>query len=312
MQYVWLHSRLPAGTCVSHPCGQLSYCTMLLVVVQTLISSPMLGTLDQITVRQSCDCIQQLCVIQLPDERGAGGAGRSVSLLTELPQAPASATAGSTPSPLAPPPGASAPAVALFTTSAAAPDAKPVQAKSEARATTPTPASHADTDMGVKAEEEQQQQTGAASSLISAVPTQTGVNPNAPPQLPPAQSMLEEGHVFMPQMPADLQAELASSASSSFNGIATFGIMQQQLSSTFDGSPLLAGDFAADLFSSPAFAVTDVVDDDSNGAVGDAAVGSNVGAGSPIIDTAAFNAATGVILQPQSLSAAAACTHACL
>ena len=214
--------------------------------------------------------------------------------MTELPQAPASATAGSTPSLLAPPPGASAPAVAPFTASAAAPDAKPVQVKSEARAATPPPASHADTDMGVKAEEEQQQQTGAAPSLISAV-TQTGVNPTAPPQLPSTQSMLEDGHVFMPQMPADLQAELASSASSSFNGIATFGIMQQQLSSTFDGSPQLAGDFAADMFSSPAFAVTDVVDDESKGGVADAAVASNVGAGSPIIDIAAFNAATGVI-----------------
>ena len=223
---------------------------------------------------------------------GGANAARSVSLLTELPQAPTSATAGSTPSPLAPPPGALAPAVAPFTSSAAAPDAKPVQVKSEARAVTPPPASHADTDMGVKAEEEQQQQTGAAPSLISAVPTQTGVNPNAPPQLPPMQSMLEDGHVFMPQMPADLQAELASSASSSFNGIVTFSTMQQQLSSTFDGSPLLAGDFAADLFLSPAFAVTDVVDDDSNG-VADAAVASNVGAGSPIIDIAPFNAATG-------------------
>ena len=184
--------------------------------------------------------------------------------------------------------------MAPFTASAAAPEANPVQVKSEARAATPTPASHAETDMGVEAEEKQQQQAGAAPSLISAV-TQTGVNSNAPLQLPPTQSMLEDGHMFMPQMPADLQAELASSASSSFNGIATFGIMQQQLSSTFDGSPLMAGDFAADLFSSPAFAVTDVVDDDSNGGVGDAAVGSNVGAGSPIIDIAAFNAATGVI-----------------
>ncbi len=184
--------------------------------------------------------------------------------------------------------------MAPFTASAAAPDAKPVQVKSEARAVTPPPATHADTDMGVKAEEERQQQTGAAPSLISAV-TQTGVNPDAPPQLPSTQSILEDGHIFMPQMPADLQAELASSASSSFNGIATFGIMQQQLSSTFDGSPLLAGDFAADLFSSPAFAVTDVVDDESNGAVADAAVGSNVGAGPPIIDIAAFNAAAGVM-----------------
>lgn len=227
---------------------------------------------------------------------GGANAGRSVSLLTELPQAPASATARSSPSPLVPPPGASAPAVAPPTASAAAavPDAKVVPVKSEARAVAPPPVSHADTDMGVKAEEEQQQQTGAAPSLISAV-TQTGFNPNAPPQLPSMQSMLEDGRVFMPQMPADLQAELASSASSSFNGIATFGIMQQQLSSTFDGSPLLAGDFAADLFSSPAFAVTDVVDDASNG-VADAAVGSNAEAGSPIIDIAAFNAAAGAAL----------------
>lgn len=270
--------------------------TMLLVVMQIPISLPVPGILDQITVRQSCDYFPQpfgqnhlmsaFCA-------GAANAGRSVSLLTELPQAPASATARSTPSPLVPPPGASALAVAPFTASAAAPDAKPVQVKSEAQAVTPPPASHADTDMGVKAEEEQQQQTGAAPSLITAV-TQTGINPNAPPQLPSAQSMLEDGHVFMPQMPADLQAELASSASSSFNGIATFGIMQQQLSSTFDGSPGLAGDFAADLFSSPAFAVTDVVDDDSNGGVADAAVASNVGAGSPIINIAAFNAAAGV------------------
>lgn len=185
--------------------------------------------------------------------------------------------------------------MAPFTASAAAPDAKPVQVKSEARVATPLLATHADTDMGVKAEEEQQQQTDAAPSLISAV-TQTGVNPNATPQLPSAQSMLEDGLIFMPQMPADLQAELASSASSSFNGIATFGIMQQQqLSSTFDGSPLLAGDFAADMLASPAFAVTDVVDDDNNGEVADAAVGSNAGAGSPIIDIAAFNAAAGVI-----------------
>ena len=215
--------------------------------------------------------------------------------MTELPQAPASATAGSTPSPLAPPPGASAATAAPFTSSAAAPVAKPVQVRSEARAATPPPASYTDTDMGVKAEEEQQQQTG---SLISAV-TQTGVNPNAPtqlpPTLPPTQSRLEHGHVFLPPLPADLHAGLARSSSSRFNGLTTFGIMQQQLSSTFDGSPLLAGDFAADLFSSPAFAVTDVVDDDSNGGVADAAVASNVGAGSPIIDIAAFNAATGVI-----------------
>ncbi|DBA82977.1 TPA: hypothetical protein ACH3X1_006755 [Trebouxia sp. C0004] len=226
---------------------------------------------------------------------GAANAGRSVSLLTELPQAPASATARSTPSPLVPPPGASAPAVAPLNASAAVPYAKPVQVKSEAQAVTSPPTSHPDTDMGVEAEEERQQQTGAAPSLISAV-TQTGVNPNAPPLLPATQSMLEAGHVFMPQMPPALQAELASSASSSFNGIATFGIMQQQLSSTFDGSPLLAGDFAADLFSSPAFAVTDVVDDDCNGEVADAAVASNAGAASPTIDIAAFNAAAGAAL----------------
>ena len=104
-------------------------------------------------------------------------------------------------------------------------------------------------DVAIKTEEAQQQTSSAqaAPSLISAV-TQAGVG-NAPGGM---QSILEDGHVFMPPLPADLQAELASSASSSFNGVATFGIMQQQLLSTFDGSPVLAGDFAADLFASQA------------------------------------------------------------
>lgn len=88
-------------------------------------------------------------------------------------------------------------------------------------------------------------------SLISAV-TQAAVD--RPPSM---QSMLGDGHVFMPPMPADLQAELASSASSSFNAAATFGTMQQQLSATLDSSALLAGDLDLDLFSSPNWPLVD-------------------------------------------------------
>lgn len=93
----------------------------------------------------------------------------------------------------------------------------------------------------------------AAPSLISAL-TQVGGPTPAGPAVPP---LLEDGHVFMPPLSAELQAELASSASSSFHGIATFGIMQQQLSSTFDSTGALVGDLAADMLSSPRFAVTD-------------------------------------------------------
>ena len=114
--------------------------------------------------------------------------------------------------------------------------------------------------------------------------------------------------MFMPAMPAELQAELASSASSSFNGVATFGIMQQQLSSTFDGGAGLAGDLAADMLSSPRFALTD---QDLNGGSGrgasaaDEAAAASAAASvaavnaavsgqmSPGMNTAAFNAAAG-------------------
>lgn len=153
--------------------------------------------------------------------------------------------------------------------------------------------------MAVKTEQGPSQQHQASSaqatpSLFSAV-TQAGVDPNAPPQPPTMQSILEEGHVCMPPLPADLQAELASSASSSFNGIINFSIMQQQPLSAFDGSPVLAGDFAADLFSSPSFAVTEVVGDDSSGGAGKAAAAISIEEVSPsIADQAAFNAAAGM------------------
>ena len=143
----------------------------------------------------------------------------------------------------------------------------------------------------------------AAPSLISAVTQVDGAKVGATAG-PMMQSLLEDGHVFMPAMPAELQAELASSASSSFNGVATFGMMQQQLSSTFDSSAIMAGDMAADMLSSPRFAVTD---QDMNGGSGggasaadeaaaasvaavNAAVSGQMSAG---MNTAAFNAAAG-------------------
>lgn len=170
----------------------------------------------------------------------------------------------------------------------------------------------------------------AAPSLISAI-TQVGGTPQAAGGVPP--SILEEGHVFMPPLSAELQAELASSASSSFNGIATFGIMQQQLSSTFDNAaPLLAGDLAADLLSSPGFAVSD---QEMNGGSGggfsaseEAAAAASVAAVnaavssqlSPGMNTTAFNAAAGMLVSelpttvmPFSACAyqsVSACTHA--
>lgn len=150
----------------------------------------------------------------------------------------------------------------------------------------------------------------AAPSLISAVTQVDGakVGASAGPMM---QSLLEDGHMFMPAMPAELQAELASSASSSFNGIATFGMMQQQLSSTFDSSTVMAGDLAADMLSSPRFAVTD---QDMNGGSGggasaaDEAAAASVaavnaavsGQMSPGMNTAAFNAAAGMLANIQS------------
>ena len=139
-----------------------------------------------------------------------------------------------------------------------------------------------DTEMQIKAEEGvvATDSAQAAASLISAG-TQAVID--KPPSM---QSMLEDGQVFMPAMPADLQAELASSASSSFNAAATFGTMQQQLSSTFQSSPVLAGDFAADLFSSPGFALVDDEEDYSTAAVG-------ITGPSSTIMNASYNAAAG-------------------
>ena len=148
--------------------------------------------------------------------------------------------------------------------------------------------------------------TQAAPSLTSAL-TQVGGAPLAGGVI---SNLLEEGHVFMPPLPAELQAELASSASSSFNGIATFGIMQQQLSSTFDSAAILAGDLAADMLLSPRFAVTDqeMTVGSGGGSAGgfsaseEAAAAASVAAVnaavsnqlSPGMNTAAFNAAAGM------------------
>ena len=137
----------------------------------------------------------------------------------------------------------------------------------------------------------------AAPSLISAV-TQAaggGVGTNPTPDM---HTLLEDGYVRMPPMPADLQAELASSASSSFSGIASFGMMQQQLSSTFDSSQVLpAGDLAADLISSPHFAVTD---HNRNGAAAGAATvpGEAAAAAAAAASVAAVNAAVSNQLTP--------------
>ena len=166
----------------------------------------------------------------------------------------------------------------------------------------------------------------AAPSLISAVTQVDGANVGANAK-PTMQSLLEDGHVFMPAMPPELQAELASSASSSFSGIANFGIMQQQLSSTFDSSAALAGDLAADMLSSPRFAVTD---QDTNGGSGAAASAADKAAAasvaavnaavsgqmSPAMDTAAFNAAAGMFTEVSTGFAAefrvTSCDYSCL
>ena len=151
----------------------------------------------------------------------------------------------------------------------------------------------------------------AAPSLISAVTQANGAKggANAATAGPTMQSLLEDGHVFMPALPAELQAELASSASSSFSGMATFELMQQQLSSTFDSSTILAGDMAADMLSSPRFAVTDQEMKGGSGegtsaadeaaATSVAAVNAAVsGQMSPGMGTAAFNAAAGLLETP--------------
>lgn len=157
----------------------------------------------------------------------------------------------------------------------------------------------------------------AAPSLISAVTQADGANGGATAATagPTMQSLLEDGHVFMPALPAELQAELASSASSSFSGMATFELMQQQLSSTFDSGTILAGDLAADMLSSPRFAVTD---QEVKGGSGEAASAADEAAAasvaavnaavsgqmSPAMNTAAFNAAAGMLNFPITSSQA--------
>ena len=233
---------------------------------------------------------------------------RASGLLTELPLAPAA--------PLSSAPTPSDPLLAATQAAAnhsAAPsgitgqaETDSVSIKEQMPAANMT-ASDAHTQMQFKAEADQlpASPTQAAPSLISAVTQAADAGVNAAPSM---QSILDDGHVFMPPMPADLQAELASSASSSFNGIATFGTMPHQFSSTFDGSPVLAGDLAADLISSPHFAVTD---QNLNAATGGVPPASNEAAAAaaaasvaavnaavtaqapPGANTAAFNAAAG-------------------
>ena len=131
-----------------------------------------------------------------------------------------------------------------------------------------------------------------ASSAAAVASTRTQSPGDITP--PSMQSILDDGYLFMPPVPADLQAELASSASSSFREAATFGVMQQQLLSMFDGSPVLAGDFAADLLASPGFPVRDAIREGlPRGADGLAADMSTDGsrAGPPVIDISALHAA---------------------
>lgn len=94
----------------------------------------------------------------------------------------------------------------------------------------------------------------AAPSLVSAL---TAASPKDPTG-DALQSLLDDGDVLMPNMPADLQAELLSSASSSFSGMTTFGTLPQQLSATFGNSiHMLTDSYAADMLSSPRFALSE-------------------------------------------------------
>lgn len=166
----------------------------------------------------------------------------------------------------------------------------------------------------------------AAPSLISALTQVGGPTPAGPTVTPMLGGTAgEDGHVFMPPLSAELQAELASSASSSFNGIATFGIMQQQLSSTFDSSAALVGDLAADMLSSPRFAVTEMEMDGGSGggsaagfsAAEEAAAAASVAAVnatvsnqlSPGMNTAAFNADAGRLTSLLSVHAPMNLSH---
>lgn len=262
-------------------------------------------------MREGCSNLIALIAEALMCFADAETGFRPSSLLTELPLAPA-APPSSAPTATHPLPAASqaaqhpaaAPSGSIGQASQAQTNLASIKAETPAPQTT---ASDAHMHMQTKAEADQlpASPTQAAPSLISAVTQAADAGVSAAPSM---QSILDDGHVFMPPMPADLQAELASSASSSFNGIATFGTMHHQLSSTFDGSPVLAGDLAADLMSSPHFAVSD---QDLNAATGGVAPASTeaaaaaaaasvaavnaavTGQAPPIINTAAFNAAAG-------------------
>ena len=71
MRYVWLYSCLSAGTRISNPCGPLVLSCRNYYPVgacRSLCHYQCLVLFDQITVRKSCNCIQQVCVIQSTDE----------------------------------------------------------------------------------------------------------------------------------------------------------------------------------------------------------------------------------------------------
>lgn len=152
----------------------------------------------------------------------------------------------------------------------------------------------------------------AAPSLVSALTTASPKDPTDEA----LQSLLDDGEVLMPSMPADLQAELMSSASSSFTGIATFGVLPQQLSATFGGSVnMLTDNYAAELLSSPRFALSEEAATAVTGGVmpavtseaAEAAAASvaavNAAVAGNTVGVAAFNAATGRVLFCIQLSA---------
>ena len=142
----------------------------------------------------------------------------------------------------------------------------------------------------------------AAPSLVSVLTTASPKDPTDEV----LQSLLDDGEVLMPDMPADLQAELMSSASSSFTGIATFGVLPQQLSTTFgSGANMMTDNYAAELLSSPRFALSEEAATAVTGGVmpavtseaAEAAAASvaavNAAVAGNTAGVAAFNAATG-------------------
>lgn len=239
---------------------------------------------------------------------GMAPSSRATSLLAEA--GPTSTPAPLPPAAAATSEAATAPAGGMSQSGQAqtqvAPGSAELQAANMAGVAFP-PATHMQTD----SEQLPASSAQAAPSLISAVTQADGANGGATAATagPTMQSLLEDGHVFMPALPAELQAELASSASSSFSGMATFELMQQQLSSTFDSGSILAGDMAADMLSSPRFAVTD---QEMKGGSGEAASAADEAAAtsvaavnaavtgqmSPGMNTAAFNAAAGMLDLP--------------